>query len=170
MDKAIVTSFMIIAAIVSAVMVFNVVFPAIGQSSDAMLTMKTRLDHRMKSQIQIVHATGELDRSGLWQDTNGSGQFDVFVWVKNIGSLRIAAIESLDVFFGPDGNFARIPHQSAAGGSYPHWTSQVENASAWNPASTLKISIVHSSVLPSDRYFLRVVTPNGVDSEDFFGM
>ena len=170
MDKAIVSSFMIIAAIVSAVMVFNVVFPAIGQSSDAMLTMKTRIDRRLKSQIQIVHITGELDRSGLWQDTNGNGQFDVFAWVKNTGSLRIAPVENLDVFFGPEGNFARIPHQNEAGGSYPYWTSHVENASAWNPAATLKITIVHSSVLASDRYFLRVVTPNGLDADDFFGL
>ena len=170
MDKVIITTFMIVASVVAAVMVFNVVYPAIGQSSDAMLTMKTRLDQRLQSQIQIIHATGELDRNGFWQDTNGNGQFDVFVWVKNIGSLRIAAVESVDVFFGPEGNFARIPHQSAAGGSYPFWTSQVENAATWNPAATLKITIVQSSVLSSDRYFLKVISPNGLSDEDFFGM
>ena len=138
---------MIIAGVVAAVMVFNVAFPAIVQSSDAMINMKSRIDDRLKSQIEIVHATGELDRNGLWQDTNGNNQFDVFVWVKNVGSLRINAIERADVFFGPEGNFARIPHASTAGGDYPYWIWVIENASDWNPTATLKITIVDSSIL-----------------------
>jgi archaellum component FlaG (FlaF/FlaG flagellin family) len=169
-DKTITTAFLIVASVVTAVMVFNAVFPAIGQSSDAMLRMKTRLDERLRSQIEIIHATGELDSNGLWQDTNSNGQFDVFAWIKNIGSVRISAIERVDVFFGVEGNFARIPHRSEAGGSYPFWDGVVENGSEWTPSSTLKITIYHSSVLSSGRYFIKVVTPNGLMDDYFFGM
>lgn len=170
MDKTIVTAFMIIISVVASVMVFNSVYPAIQQSSDAMVIMKSRLDDRMKSQIEIVHASGELNSSGVWQDVNGDGRFNVFFWTKNIGSSRISAIDRVDVFFGPEGNFTRIPHQSTANGSYPYWTSSIENDTSWNPTATLAITIHFSSTLASGRYFIRIITPNGVEDQFFMGL
>jgi len=124
MDKAIVTAFMVIIGVVIATFVFNAVYPAVIQSSDALLNMNGRVNERLKSQIKIVHATGELDKNGQWQDTNGNGKFDVFIWVKNVGSLRVAAVSKSDVFFGQEGNFVRIPYKDDAGGLYPQWEGQ----------------------------------------------
>lgn len=155
MDKAIITTFMLIAGIITAVLVFNVVYPAAVQGSDAMAQMERRIDDRMKSQIKIVHASGQSTDS------------DVSVWVKNVGSVRVAAIERIDVFFGPEGDFTRIPYDSGS----PHWEYELENDSAWNPSATLKILIRYGAGMPSaGRHFLKVVLPNGVSDEYFCGI
>jgi len=150
LDKTIVTALLIIAGVISAVFVFNSIYPAIVQSGDAMTSMERRIDERLKSQIEIIHAS----RSGG----------DVLVWVKNIGTLRVGAVESSDVFFGPEGNFIRIPYGSGA----PHWEYAVETGTAWDPTATVKITIVDFSPLTAGRYFAKVVLPNGIDDEYFF--
>ena len=170
MDKTIVTGFMIIIAIITSVLLFNAVYPAVLQSSDAMTSMTARIDERMKSDIEIIHATGELDSTGSWQDTNGDGRFNFFVWTKNIGTVRFPAVESMDVFLGPEGNFSRIPHEDNAGGSFPYWTYTIENDSEWNPTATLAITIHYSATQPSGRYFAKIITPNGVESQIVFSI
>jgi hypothetical protein len=153
LDKVITSIFLVIASVVCTVAAFRAVYPAVIRSSDAMVSMKTRLDERLKSQIEIIHATG----SG----SNGN------VWVKNIGSLRIAAVESCDVFFGPEGDFSRIPYQSEATGN-PYWAYELEgDSSEWTPAATLKITIYYGSVL-SGRYFVKVIIPNGIADDTYF--
>lgn len=170
MDKVITTTFMIIISIVVTMMVSNAVIPAVQSSRDALINMSGRLDDRMKSQIAIIHATGELDSSATWQDTNGDGDFNVFVWVKNVGSSRISAVEAIDVMFGPEGNFVRIPAKDQAGGTYPYWEWQVENGARWDPTATVKLTLKFSGVLPPERYFLKVVLPNGRTDEIYFSM
>jgi hypothetical protein len=155
LDKAITSTFLVIASVVCVVVVFQAVYPAVLRSSDAMVDMKTRLDERLKSQIEIIHATG----SG----SNG------YVWVKNIGSLRIPAVESCDIFFGPEGDFSRIPHESEAAGN-PYWSYDVEGGvSAWTPAATLRVTVYYGSVL-SGRYFVKVILPNGIADDTYFGV
>ena len=94
------------------------------------------MDDRIKSQIRIVHATGELDENQNWQDTDSDGDFDIFLWVKNIGASRLIAIKEVDVFFGTEGDFSRIPYVDDAGGGFPNWTYQLENATEWKPTAT----------------------------------
>lgn len=170
MDKTITTVFLIIASVITSVMVFNAVYPSVLSSSDALVGRGARIEERMRSQIEVIHAVGELDDTASWQDTNSDGDFDVFVWAKNVGSLHIAAVSRLDIFFGPEGNFMRIPHVDAAGGLYPYWEWSVENDTGWNPTATLKITIHYASVLASDRYFVKVVLPNGLSDSLFFSM
>lgn len=169
MDKAITTTFMIIVSVIVSVMVFNTVYAAVARSGDALVNMRTRVDDRMKSQVEIIHATGELN-SGSWQDLNGNGTFDVFIWVKNIGATRINAVNQIDVFVGPQGNFMRIPYQDDAGGGYPYWDLDVENGSAWDPTATVRITIHYGSMQASGRYYVKVVIPNGMATDDYFSM
>src|SRR5512143_4055133 len=84
LDKIIGTAFLIVAGVVSAIAVFNTMFPAITQSGDAMVAMERRVDERMKTQIEIIHAA----KSGN----------TVLLWVKNVGNLRILAPASSDLF------------------------------------------------------------------------
>lgn len=170
LDKAIFSAFMIIISMVMAVLLFNVAYPAVMESSSVMNIMTSRADERLKSHVETIHAAGEIDSSGLWQDTNGNGLFDAFIWVKNVGDTRIVPIENLDVFFGPEGNFTRIPHQSVAGGSYPYWSYELENAGQWTPSATVKIMVHYTIPLAQDRYFIKVILPNGVATEYFFSM
>ena len=170
MDKTITTVFMVIVSVIVSVMVYNTVYPAAVQSSASMRNMRSRMDERIQSQVEIVHAVGELDRNGNWQDTNGDGDFNVLIWAKNIGSARVAAIGQTDLFFGPEGNFVRIPTGDEMSGSSPYWEWQVENDSNWNPTATLRITIHTNAPLPSGRYFIKIVLPSGVSAEYFFSM
>jgi hypothetical protein len=170
MDKAIITTFLIIISMVMAIFLFNAVYPAVVQSGDAMNNMTDRVDQRLKSQINIIHVTGELDENGWWQDVNNNGTFDILAWVKNIGATRIIPVEKSDVFFGPEGDFVRIPHQSEAGGAYPNWTAVIENAAEWLPTATVRITIHHDVTLPSGRYYIKVTIPNGTTGQQIFGM
>jgi archaellum component FlaG (FlaF/FlaG flagellin family) len=155
LDKTIITAFLIIAGVVTAVAVFNTIYPAIIEGSQAITSMEERIDDRLKSQIEIVHAAPE-------------GQVNpdrAFVWVKNVGSAAIRAVEGCDVFFGPEGDFARIPH----GTGNSHWEYTVENDTDWNPTATLKITIdLDYDLSDGERYFIKVVTPNGIADEYYF--
>ena len=153
MDKALTTTFMVLASVVCAVLVFNAIYPAVVRSSDAMTNMTLRVDDRLKSQIEIIHATGDAVSD------------EAYVWVKNVGSLRIAAVERCDVFFGPEGDFARIHY----GSGDSHWTYEVENDDEWRPTATLKITIF-DTVSADTRYFVKVAIPNGVSDEDYFSV
>ena len=168
MEKTIVTAFMIIIGVIVSVMVYNTVYPAAVQSSTSLRNMRNRMDDRIQTQVAMVHVTSELTQNGTWQDTNGDGQFSVYVWTKNIGSARVSGIDQIDLFFGPDGNFVRIPHAGVDGATSPNWSWQIENDSNWNPTATLKMTINHTAPLASGRYFVKVVLPNGVSTEQFF--
>lgn len=170
MDKSITTALLIIVSMIMVLMLFNVAYPAIVESGDAIANMTNRADSRMRSQVKIIHAAGELDYTGTWQDINANGEFDVFIWVKNVGASRLTGLEQVDVFFGPEGNFTRIPHQNESGGSTPYWTFEIENAAEWTPTATLKISLHYQFPAASGRYFVKVVLPNGISDDDFLGM
>ncbi len=139
MDKTIVTALLVMAGVISAVFVFNSIYPAIVQSGDAMTSMERRMDDRLKSHIQIIHAA----KSGS----------TTLVWVKNVGSLRIAPVEACDIFFGAEGNFVRIPYGADDG--------------QWPPSATVKITI-KTAASPGVRYFIKVVLVNGVSDEYYF--
>jgi hypothetical protein len=155
LDKTIVTTLLIIAGVVAAVTAFRAIYPAVVQSSQAITSMEGRLDERLKSQIQIIHAAPE-------------GQINpqrMFIWVKNVGSESVKAVERCDVFFGPEGNFVSVPY---GGSGTPNWEYEVENDTYWSPRATLKITIDYGQVIPDDRYFVKVTLPNGVSDEYFF--
>ena len=170
MEKTIITVLLILAGTVGAVLVINAVFPALGQSSAAVVSMTDTVSDRVRSQVEIIHVTGELDGDGVFQDTNADGYFNVFVWVKNVGSSRIMAIDESDVFFGEVGDFNRIPYVNDARGSLPSWTMSLENDTEWVPTATLKITVYFSSPLSSGTHFLKVVIPNGISDEFTFSM
>jgi archaellum component FlaF (FlaF/FlaG flagellin family) len=154
LDKIIITAFLVIAGVVSAVFVFNAIYPAIVESGDAMTSMERRMDERLKSQIEIIHATGNDSSNAL-------------VWVKNIGSSSIQVIERCDVFFGPTDNFSRIPHEDRATEA-PYWQWTIENSTEWGPTATLRITIITGGPVLSGRYFVKIVTPSGLSDEYYF--
>lgn len=169
MDKAITTAMLIVISMVMVVMLFNVAYPAIVEGGDAMANMADRENERLRSQISVIHAAAEW-ANGAPQDINGNGMIEATVWVKNVGDIRIpaAGIQRLDVFFGPQGNFQRIPHasESMAG---PYWDATIINATDFEPTSTLVITI-HQAPLQAGQQFLKIITPNGVSSEYFWSL
>ena len=170
MDKALTTILLVIASLVTAVMVMNAVYPAIGQSSTALSSISDRMGDRMKSQTAIVHATGELDQDGVWQDTNSDGEFDLFIWVKNVGSNEIINIENSDVFLGGQGSWSRILHEDWAGGAMPSWDYTIENGDEWIQSNTIMIEVSSNSTLQSGEYQIKLIIPNGISDEYDFSM
>ncbi len=152
---------MIVAGIVCSIFLFNSVYPMINRSSAAMVSMTDKIDERMKTQIDIVHAANTTDRK------------TVYIWIKNVGSTRIVDIENSDIFLGPEGNFVRIPHSSTASGTYPQWDYIIENGTEWGIGSTVKVTVSYDPSGPSPdsrTYFIKIIIPNGIGSEYYFSM
>jgi archaellum component FlaF (FlaF/FlaG flagellin family) len=165
LDKTITTALLIIAGIVCSVFLFNSVYPMINRSSAAMVSMTEKIDDRMQSQIDIVHAANSADKR------------TVYIWIKNVGNSRIVAIDQTDVFLGPDGNFMRIPYHKNNDGTEippPCWSYLIENnpgnTTEWKPGETVKITVLNSDPLVSGTYFVKVVIPNGIAAEYYFSM
>ena len=158
MDKVITTTLLIIAGIVCVMVVFNTAYPMVSRSSQAMVSTADKIDERMKSRIDIVHAANTSDRQ------------TVYIWVKNIGSQRIISIEESDVFFGQEGDFSRIPYVDDAGESYPRWAYEIENDTEWVAGATVKITITYDADPGAGTYYIKVVIPNGILDEYYFSM
>ena len=158
MDKTITTALLIIAGIVCSVFLFNSVYPMINRSSAAMTSMTDKIDDRMKTQVDIVHVASSADK------------LNIYIWIKNVGSNNIEDIQESDVFLGPQGNFGRIPYESAAGSNYPRWSYVIENGTSWKTGATVKITVSYDVDPGSDTYFVKVVIPNGIAAEYYFSM
>jgi len=170
MDKVLSTVLLVVAAVVTVVMVINAVYPAVGESASALSSVSAKTADRVKSQFQIIHATGELDKNGTWQDINLDGNFDLFIWAKNTGTITIDDVKNTDVFIGHDGSWERINHYDYAGGNLPSWNYSVENGTAWTQASTIKIEISYTAPLSSGEYRVKFIIPNGIADEFDFSL
>jgi hypothetical protein len=161
-----------IAGVLGAAAVFNAVYPALTRSSSAVISASAKVDDRLKSDIELIHAVGELDSGGDFQDTNSNAKFDFFVWVKNIGDTRIDAIIDSDLFLGTTGNFVRVPHESEVEASvYPRWSYTLENnATEWTPRVTVKVTVTYDSTQDSATYDVKFIIPNGITDQHFFSI
>lgn len=172
MDKVLGTILLTVAGVICVIMVINAVYPAITSSSGAVSSATSLMNERIRSQIEIINAAGELLANGTWQDTNSNGDFDVFLWVKNVGTETIDDPTKCDIFLkGNSTVWAWIPYTDYAEGSYPQWTYSVENGSEWKKATTMKITINYdTTVLASGEYNIRVLIPNGISDDYYFSM
>jgi archaellum component FlaG (FlaF/FlaG flagellin family) len=171
MDKVLSTILLMVAAVVCVTLVINAVYPAITSSSGALSTASARMNERIRSQVEVINAAGELDGDGDWQDTNSNNYFDLFVWMKNIGAETVVDIKRCDVFIaGNQTVWAWIPHAYYAEGAYPQWDYVVENGDDWSTTTTLRIEISYESPLSSGEYNVKVLIPNGVSDEYYFSM
>ena len=156
MDKIIVTVMLIIGGVVASFAVFNGIYPAVQRSGAAISSASDTMNDRIKSDIAIIQVN--------------NSQTTVDAWVKNIGSSEIDGVENSDVFFGPEGDFSRIPYGDI-NSPLPYWSYQLEGTgSQWGPTNTNKI-IIHlaSSPIPAT-YVLKVIIPNGIFDETVFGV
>jgi hypothetical protein len=157
-DKAITTALLIIAGVVCMIFVFNSVYPMINRSSQAMSSMADTVDERMKSRINIVHAANSADRT------------EVYLWVKNVGSQRILAVEGSDIFFGLENNFVLVPYVTDAPEGSPWWEFSLVNDTEWKTSATIKITIHYDADPGAGTYFAKFIIPNGISDDYYFSM
>jgi archaeal flagellar protein FlaG len=156
MEKAITTIMITIASVVAIMVVVNAMMPTIQRTSTAVAGSASAVDERLKSEIQIIHATGQPNTT------------IAYAWVKNVGVATVVPVERTDIFFGPEGNFARIPY-GGPGCTAPCWEYVVENASDWEPTSTVRFNLYLTTSLGSGiPYYMKIVISNGVSDTRYF--
>ena len=156
MEKAIATVMLTVAGIVAILAVINAMMPAISRTNASIVATADSVDSRISTDLEIIHVSG----------TDGSP--DVEAWTKNTGASRIAPVEKLDVFFGPEDAFVRVPF-GEAGCISPCWYYTLENDTVWNPTSTLHIVLdAGANLAAGTTYYIKVVAPNGVTDARFF--
>lgn len=156
MEKAITTILLTVASVVAMLVVINAVFPSVNRTSGAIRTAGSALDERIKSDVEIVHATG------------ADGQSVAYIWVKNVGSSTIGAVDRVDVFFGEENDFVRYS-LGIAPCAAPCWEGEIESAAKWEPTATLKITIRTAAPLTAgSTYYVKVVVHNGTTDSRYF--
>lgn len=136
--------------------VINSMMPAISRAGSALVSSADIADDRLSSRMEIIHATGQ------------DAATEADVWVKNTGATRLTTLNRIDVFFGPENDFERIPY-GGSGCTAPCWDYEVENDTEWNPSATLHITVFLDTALATgNTYFVKVVASNGVEDSKFF--
>ncbi len=120
-----------------------------------MATANKKTAERIKTDIDVIHATG---------DTAGT----VTVWVKNVGNQVIRSVKDSDVIItkpSAAGGVKRLSYVS--GCSSECWDYTIEDSAPdWSTAVTVKFTLTTS--VSSGSYSISVAAPNGVNaSKDF---
>ena len=156
MEKAISSGLLIIASVVAALALINAVIPALGKSSSALVNANAAASDRIKTDIEIVHATGD------------SSAKTVTVWVKNIGTITIEDITASDIFLDTPSSVSRLSYTSGCVSDC--WDYALEGgATDWKNTETVKFTLTLSS-LSSGVYSVRVSVFNGVSADKDFSI
>ena len=155
MEKAITTSLLVIAGIVATLALINAVIPAVGKSSGALLTANSDAADRIKTDVDIVFASG-----------NSTGDVITF-WAKNVGSASINPIGKSDIFLTTPSTISRIDYTGDVT-SNPSWTFDIEGGgSAWIQSVTVKFTLTLASGT-TGLHTVKLAVFNGVSTEKEF--
>lgn len=151
-SETIVNALFLISAVIAAGILINAIFPVIYRTSETFGAASHDADVRMRTDFKIVHAYAKNP--------------DAKIWLKNIGSARIAAgdLDSADVFIGAEGDFDRL---SLAG--YYTIEDQTPENDFWDPGETLSITLVSGKIPPRGGIaYFALVLPNGITRSEGF--
>ena len=153
MQGVISTALLLIASVIAATALINAVLPAANKSSGALLMANSVAADRIKTDIEIVHASGN--------DTSNK----ITLWVKNIGTKNIAPISASDVILTTPSDVLRLPYVS--GCSSECWDYLVEDSgSDWKQSVTVKFTL--STSVTTGVYTITLSVVNAVSAvKDF---
>ena len=153
MDKVITSALLLIASVIAAMALINAVLPAANKSSGALLAANSVAADRIKTDIEIVHASGN--------DTSNK----ITLWVKNIGTKNIVPISASDLILTTPSDVLRLPYIS--GCSSECWDYLVEDSgSDWKQSVTVKFTL--STSVTTGVYTITVSVVNAVSAvKDF---
>ena len=153
MSQAITTSLLIIASIVAALALINSVIPAMGKSASALAMANSATADRIRTDIEIIHATG------------AEGNDVITVWVKNVGTKKIVPITSSDIILTTPTTVASLPYVSGCSSECRDYALE-GGASDWSRAVTVKFTLKTS--VTTGVYTVKISSPNAASAtEDF---
>ena len=167
MDKVITTALLTIAAVVGVVMVINAVLPSLGRTTGSVLSSSSAAADIIKTDVESI---------AVASDTSAAPP-KVYVWIKNVGTSHILAIEKSDLFLEEvNASFDRLTHDSAQTGSCTYsppagsWAYCIEDGeTVWKSNVTVKV-IIARATLPVGDYRVEFYTNNGVSDEEPFSV
>jgi hypothetical protein len=122
-----------------------------------------------KSTLATAGATEKeiaLTRIKVLYATNSSDS-QIDLWVKNIGTNQIVALDKVDVYFGELNYVQLIPYNAT---SAPSWEYSELNI-IWPAKETVEINVSYDSTLERNvNYVVRISTPNGVSDDYIFSI
>ena len=156
MEKAITTALLVIASIIASVALINAVIPAVGRSTSALLGANNAASDRIKTDIEILFATGDTAAD------------QIILWTKNVGSKTIKPIAHSDVFVTTPTNVQRVPYTGSGVGT-PYWEYAIENGTEWSQAVTVKLTL-HMGTLSTGSHTVTLAVYNSVQATKEFSI
>jgi len=152
-SEAITTAMFLIAAVISAGVLINAVFPVIYSLSGTISSSSHAVDERLSTDIRIVTTYAS------------SGSDTARIWIKNVGTGRIARaeIDKADVFLGAEGDFIRLTHSTPLTEGAWNYEILEDTNGQWDPGETLYIE-GKTSKIPGrgEVVYFQFVLPTGV--------
>ncbi len=146
MEKTITTAMLVIASLVAVIALINAVIPATGKSASALSTANSEASKRIRTDIDVIYATG---------DTGGT----ITIWVKNVGTQVIKAVESSDIIILKPSGAVRLSYVSGCSSECWDYTLE-DSATAWTTTVTVKFTVTTAVAVGS--YSVSVAAPNGI--------
>ena len=156
------TAMFLIAAIISAGVLINAVFPVIYTLSSTISSSSHNVDERLSTDVKIVTT---------YAGGGGSGSGTARIWLKNVGTGRVsdAAIRGADVFLGSRGDFVRLTRAETLTGET--WTYAIleDTNNYWDPGETLYIEAMTTKIPGKEGVvYFQFVLPSGLSRSTTF--
>ncbi|MCK9278634.1 MAG: flagellin [Methanoculleus sp.] len=154
------TAMFLIAAVISAGVLINAVFPVVYTLAGTISSSSHKVDERLSTDVKIVTTYAS------------SGNNTARIWLKNIGAGRIADanVRQADVFLGGQGDFVRLGLVSDAP-AQNQWTYEIleDTNNHWDPGETLYIQAKTDKIpAKGDVVYFQFVLPTGLSRSTTF--
>ena len=158
MEKTITTAILAIAGIIATVALINAILPAASKGSGALTGANNAAANRIKTDIELVFATGE---------TTGD---TITFWAKNVGVSTIAAIKESDIFLTTPSTITRVPYDGGGSPTIPYWVYTIEQGQTdWLQAGTVKVTLYLNSVT-TGLHKVSMTVHNGASAQKEFSI
>ncbi|MCT8337885.1 flagellin [Methanoculleus sp. Afa-1] len=161
------TAMFLIAAIISAGVLINAVFPIIYTLSGTISSSSHSVDERLSTDVKIITTyAGHKEGNGI-----------AHIWLKNIGTSRIpgASVRGADVFLGGQGDFIRLNRAEVLlGGKLQsgEWAYSIlddNDNNYWDPGETLYIEAMTNKIpARGEVVYFQFVLPSGLTRSTTF--
>jgi len=150
----------LITAVIAAGVLVNAVFPVVYNMAGTFASSTHESDQRLRTDFKMITYTATSGVSG-----------NAKVWMKNIGSSRIALSEITsrsDVFCGPVGNFQRLTYSDT--GEDNNWKLtfddvdyDINSNNYWDPGETILIT-AYTTIpsVSSGQVYFQFILPDGI--------